>query len=37
MLLIEQIVKHDHHEGDDQPERQILVKRVQKRLPPDKS
>jgi hypothetical protein len=34
LLLIEQIVEHDHHQGDDQPQGQVFVKWVQKRFPP---
>jgi hypothetical protein len=29
MLLAEQIVEHDHHERDDQPQGQVFVERVQ--------
>jgi len=35
VLLAEDVVKHDHHEGDDQPQRHILIERVQNRLPPN--
>jgi hypothetical protein len=33
MLLIEEVIEHDHHQGDDQPQRQILVKRIQNFTP----
>jgi hypothetical protein len=32
--MIEKIVEHDHHQRNDQPQRQIFVKRVQMSLPP---
>jgi hypothetical protein len=32
MLLVENIIQHDHHEYDNDPQRQVLVKRVQKAL-----
>jgi hypothetical protein len=35
VLLAEEVVEHDHHQGDDQPERQVFVERVQRRLPPN--
>jgi hypothetical protein len=32
--MIEKVVEHDHHQRNDQPQRQILVKRIQMILPP---
>jgi hypothetical protein len=33
-LCVEQVVKHDHHNEYDQPERKVFVKGVQKSSPP---
>jgi hypothetical protein len=32
--MIEKVVEHDHHQRNDQPQRQIFVKRIQMILPP---
>jgi hypothetical protein len=35
MLLVEKVEEHDHHQRDNQPQRQILVKRIQLKSPPE--
>jgi hypothetical protein len=35
MLLVEEVEEHDHHQRDNQPQRQILVKRIQLMSPPE--
>ena len=34
MLLVEQVVEHDHQQGDHKPECQVFVERIQMSVPP---
>jgi hypothetical protein len=34
MLLVEQVVEHDHHQRDDQPQSEVFVKWIQAAFPP---